>query len=189
MRRRALHQLPALLFLQTRTDQLLREHHKTLGVMCDGGMTERILLPARKVHPSSKLRFDQLALVENIGHRLPCHRPREANTARACSHHRGWPHRAFGGRIRSPFRASIAIVMDLVQTGYSSHSRANEGRTHDPARPRSSRCRFGDLAGNHREPAGRCGDRCNGEPSKHVASHAILLLLRSLGTSALRRRN
>src|SRR5579872_1132545 len=26
------------------------ENHKTLGVMCDGGMTERIILPARKVH-------------------------------------------------------------------------------------------------------------------------------------------
>ncbi len=47
------------------------EQHKTLGVMCDGGMTERILLPARKVHPSSKLRFEQLALVETLA--IGCH--------------------------------------------------------------------------------------------------------------------
>ena len=39
------------------------ETNKTLGVMCDGGMTERIILPARKMHPSKKLSFDQLALV------------------------------------------------------------------------------------------------------------------------------
>lgn len=42
------------------------EHHKTLGVMCDGGMTERILLPARKVHPSKSLTYEQLALVETL---------------------------------------------------------------------------------------------------------------------------
>ena len=32
--------------------------------MCDGGMTEHIILPARKMHPSQKLSFDQLAVVE-----------------------------------------------------------------------------------------------------------------------------
>lgn len=47
------------------------ESHKTLGVMCDGGMTERILLPARKLHPSSQLTFDQLALVETLA--IGCH--------------------------------------------------------------------------------------------------------------------
>ncbi len=47
------------------------ETNKTLGVMCDGGMTERILLPARKMHPSKKLSFDQLALVETLA--IGCH--------------------------------------------------------------------------------------------------------------------
>lgn len=47
------------------------ETNKTLGVMCDGGMTERILLPARKLHPSKKLSFDQLALVETLA--IGCH--------------------------------------------------------------------------------------------------------------------
>ena len=47
------------------------ETNKTLGVMCDGGMTERIILPARKMHPSSKLSFDQLALVETLA--IGCH--------------------------------------------------------------------------------------------------------------------
>ena len=47
------------------------ETNKTLGVMCDGGMTERILLPARKLHPSKKLSYDQLALVETLA--IGCH--------------------------------------------------------------------------------------------------------------------
>ncbi|MFN5804948.1 MAG: alcohol dehydrogenase catalytic domain-containing protein, partial [Opitutia bacterium] len=36
------------------------EKHQTLGVMCDGGMAERFLLPARKLHVSTKLTYDQL---------------------------------------------------------------------------------------------------------------------------------
>ena len=42
------------------------EHNLTLGVMCDGGLTERYLLPARKLHVSRRLTFDQLALVETL---------------------------------------------------------------------------------------------------------------------------
>lgn len=42
------------------------EHNQTLGVMCDGGLAERYLLPARKLHISRKLTFDQLALVETL---------------------------------------------------------------------------------------------------------------------------
>jgi 2-desacetyl-2-hydroxyethyl bacteriochlorophyllide A dehydrogenase len=45
--------------------------NKTLGVMCDGGMTERLLLPANKLHPSAKLGFEQLALVETLA--IGCH--------------------------------------------------------------------------------------------------------------------
>ncbi len=47
------------------------EKHLTLGVMCDGGMQERILLPARKLHPSKTLSYDQLALVETLA--IGCH--------------------------------------------------------------------------------------------------------------------
>ena len=47
------------------------ETNKTLGVMCDGGMCERMILPARKLHPSSKLTFEQLALVETLA--IGCH--------------------------------------------------------------------------------------------------------------------
>ncbi len=47
------------------------ENHKTLGVMCDGGMTERILLPARKLHPAPGLTPDQCALVETLA--IGCH--------------------------------------------------------------------------------------------------------------------
>jgi 2-desacetyl-2-hydroxyethyl bacteriochlorophyllide A dehydrogenase len=47
------------------------EAHQTLGVMCDGGMRERMLLPARKLHVSSKLSLEQLALVETLA--IGCH--------------------------------------------------------------------------------------------------------------------
>lgn len=47
------------------------EHHQTLGVMCDGGLCERLRLPARKLHPSATLRFEQLALVETLA--IGCH--------------------------------------------------------------------------------------------------------------------
>ena len=42
------------------------ESNKTLGVMCDGGLVERYVLPARKLHISRKLTYDQLALVETL---------------------------------------------------------------------------------------------------------------------------
>lgn len=47
------------------------EHHKTLGVMCDGGMSRYFLLPARKLHKSEKLSMEQLALVETLA--IGCH--------------------------------------------------------------------------------------------------------------------
>jgi alcohol dehydrogenase len=45
--------------------------HQTLGVMCDGGLAERILLPARKLHPANALSHDQAALVETLA--IGCH--------------------------------------------------------------------------------------------------------------------
>ena len=47
------------------------ESNKTLGVMCDGGLTERIILPARKLHPANRLSADQCALVETLA--IGCH--------------------------------------------------------------------------------------------------------------------
>ncbi|MDZ4852213.1 MAG: zinc-binding alcohol dehydrogenase family protein [Pirellulaceae bacterium] len=47
------------------------EHHKTLGVMCDGGLTERMLLPARKLHLANNLTHEQAALVETLA--IGCH--------------------------------------------------------------------------------------------------------------------
>ena len=44
------------------------ENHQTLGVMCDGGMAEKFLLPARKLHISTKLSYDQLALQFSLQH-------------------------------------------------------------------------------------------------------------------------
>jgi 2-desacetyl-2-hydroxyethyl bacteriochlorophyllide A dehydrogenase len=47
------------------------ENLKVIGVMTDGGMRERILLPARKVHPANALTPDQCALVETLA--IGCH--------------------------------------------------------------------------------------------------------------------
>jgi len=44
---------------------------KVLGVHVDGGMRPRLAVPARKLHPSATLSFDQLALVETLA--IGCH--------------------------------------------------------------------------------------------------------------------
>ncbi|MBA4191664.1 MAG: L-iditol 2-dehydrogenase [Planctomycetaceae bacterium] len=43
------------------------ENHLTLGVHIDGGLQPLFTIPARKLHVSKKLTFDQLALVETLG--------------------------------------------------------------------------------------------------------------------------
>src|SRR3954467_1838575 len=53
------------------------EKHQTLGVHCDGGLRPRFLVPARKLHISLKLCFEQLALVETLA--IGCHACYRAN--------------------------------------------------------------------------------------------------------------
>jgi alcohol dehydrogenase len=53
------------------------ESNQTLGVMCDGGLCDRMLLPARKLHPSAKLGYDALALVETLA--IGCHAVNRGN--------------------------------------------------------------------------------------------------------------
>jgi 2-desacetyl-2-hydroxyethyl bacteriochlorophyllide A dehydrogenase len=43
------------------------ENHQTLGVHCDGGLRPLFTVPARKLHVSTKLTLEQLALVETLG--------------------------------------------------------------------------------------------------------------------------
>jgi alcohol dehydrogenase len=43
------------------------EHHQTLGVHVDGGLRPLFTVPARKLHVSTKLSYEQLALVETLG--------------------------------------------------------------------------------------------------------------------------
>jgi 2-desacetyl-2-hydroxyethyl bacteriochlorophyllide A dehydrogenase len=50
---------------------------KVLGVHMDGGMREQFVLPAQKLHPSSLLSVDQLALVETLG--IGCHAVKRAH--------------------------------------------------------------------------------------------------------------
>jgi 2-desacetyl-2-hydroxyethyl bacteriochlorophyllide A dehydrogenase len=47
------------------------ESNQTLGVHCDGGLRLRFLVPARKLHVSTTLNFEQLALVETLA--IGCH--------------------------------------------------------------------------------------------------------------------
>lgn len=47
------------------------ERLEVLGVHRDGGMRPQFVLPARKLHTSSKLAYDQLALVETLA--IGCH--------------------------------------------------------------------------------------------------------------------
>jgi alcohol dehydrogenase len=42
------------------------EKHQTLGVHCDGGLRPLFIVPARKLHISRKLSFEQLALIETL---------------------------------------------------------------------------------------------------------------------------
>ncbi len=53
------------------------ENLKVLGVMMDGGMTERMVLPARKLHPANKLTLEQCALVETLA--IGCHAVNRGN--------------------------------------------------------------------------------------------------------------
>jgi alcohol dehydrogenase len=53
------------------------ENLKVLGVMMDGGMTERMVLPACKLHPANQLSFEQCALVETLA--IGCHAVNRGN--------------------------------------------------------------------------------------------------------------
>ena len=47
------------------------ESNQTFGVMCDGGLTDQVILPARKLHPAASLTYEQAALVETLA--IGCH--------------------------------------------------------------------------------------------------------------------
>lgn len=53
------------------------ENHQTLGVHCDGGLRSKFILPARKLHTSGQLSYDQLALVETLA--VGCHAANRGN--------------------------------------------------------------------------------------------------------------
>ncbi|MCA9247058.1 MAG: zinc-binding alcohol dehydrogenase family protein [Planctomycetales bacterium] len=56
------------------------EHLQVLGVHVDGGLRERFVVPARKLHVSTKLEYDQLALVETLA--IGCHAVDRAKPAK-----------------------------------------------------------------------------------------------------------
>jgi alcohol dehydrogenase len=59
------------------------ESNKTLGVMCDGGLTEMMILPARKLHQANELTYEQSALVETLA--IGCHAVNRAKVTSADS--------------------------------------------------------------------------------------------------------
>ena len=81
-------------------------HHQTLGVHCDGGLRPQFIVPARKLHVSRTLGFEQLALVETLA--IGCHAVDRGLTltGRKHPHHRGRPDRPVGNRIRQTLRRS-----------------------------------------------------------------------------------
>ncbi len=54
---------------------------QVLGVHCDGGMRERMVLPAHKLHACNALGFEQLALVETLA--IGCHAVTRAQVTEA----------------------------------------------------------------------------------------------------------
>lgn len=72
-------------YLNTQSDQAVRrgftncgENISVVGVHQDGGMREYLTLPARYVHPSAQLSYDELALVEPLA--IGCHAVNRAAT-------------------------------------------------------------------------------------------------------------
>jgi 2-desacetyl-2-hydroxyethyl bacteriochlorophyllide A dehydrogenase len=53
------------------------EQLEVLGIMIDGGLTERLVVPARKLHRSTSLASEQCALVETLA--IGCHAVNRAN--------------------------------------------------------------------------------------------------------------
>ena len=53
------------------------EHLQVLGVHCDGGLRPQFIVPARKLHVSKTLTFEQLALVETLA--IGCHAIQRGN--------------------------------------------------------------------------------------------------------------
>ncbi len=47
------------------------EHNQTFGVMCDGGLTDQVILPVNKLHGVGSLSYEQAALVETLA--IGCH--------------------------------------------------------------------------------------------------------------------
>src|SRR5262249_33266367 len=47
------------------------EKHQTLGVHCDGGLRPLFLVPARKLHVTRSMTYEQMALVETLA--IGCH--------------------------------------------------------------------------------------------------------------------
>ncbi|MGF1580959.1 MAG: zinc-binding alcohol dehydrogenase family protein [Gemmataceae bacterium] len=56
------------------------ENLEVIGVMIDGGLCERFLVRADKLHPSEKLSFEQLALVETLA--IGCHATDRGNPSK-----------------------------------------------------------------------------------------------------------
>lgn len=84
-----------------------------LGVHCDGGMRETIVVPAAKLHKSARLSLDQLALVETLG--IGAHAVGRAESVwparRVCETHPS------GDSTASPLADELALVVGAGPIG------------------------------------------------------------------------
>ena len=82
------------------------EKLQVLGVHRDGGLRPQFVLPARKLHPSRTLTFEQLALVETLA--IGCHAVDRGGTPgrRVVPGHRRRPDRPGDARVRQAHRGA-----------------------------------------------------------------------------------
>ena len=86
---------------------------QVLGVHTDGGLRERFVVRADKLHPSTRLSYEAAGACRNARHRLPRRQPSRSATRQPLAHHwsrADWPIRS---GIRPSWREATITVMDM----------------------------------------------------------------------------
>ena len=152
------------------------EHLQVLGVHRDGGLRPQFILPARKLHVSRKLNFEQLALVETLA--IGCHAVNRAAPLadEACLIIGAGP---IGLAVLEFVKliGSKIIVLD-IQESRLEFCRRVMGVKHTL---QPSEHLVDDLAFANRRPLTRRGVRCHGQREIDVANLRLHCPRRSRG--------
>lgn len=137
---------------------------QVLGVHIDGGLRPQFVLPARKLHPSSKLTLEQLALVETLG--IGCHAVDRANPQPG-EHVLVIGAGPIGLSVIefAKLTGATITVLDMNQ-GRLDFCQKTMGVAHDPLHRR--RQRNESSARDHERLAGRSRLRCDRQPEVDV---------------------